>query len=361
MFLEAETGFGLDFLRNVPLNESTVFSPLSIALALSLVHAGAKGESKSEIGKVLLSGASDEQFQNHFNFISEALRKVQNGVEAKLANRVYLKDGLKVEKSYLDNVQKLYAASAENLDFKKPDSAQKINKFISDSTNGKIQNMVNSNSIKDAVTLLVNALYFKGDWLDDFERHATSKRDFETTKINKKKIEFMTEYFKDRDFAEDDKFQVLSLPYKDKSYRFVIFLPKVRHSLLQTLRNFNPKQFQALIKATKSTLLNTVIPKFKIEKEYSLKTILQSLGITKIFTDSAGLSGITPNIKISDGNHKTIIEVNEEGTVAAAATVIKGVPMSGRMETPVDFTADHPFIFALVKDNHPLFLGVYQG
>ncbi|CAI2352798.1 unnamed protein product [Caenorhabditis sp. 36 PRJEB53466] len=361
MFLQAETSFGLNVLNSLRTNESFVFSPLSIALALSLVHSGARGASKDQIGNTLLSGASDEQFVNHFQFISDALRQGTNGIKVDVANKVYLQKGVTPSPSYLATVLKNYKASAESLDLTTPAAVQTINKFVKDATEGKIGDLVTQDSIKDAVALLVNALYFKGDWENEFEGMSTHDKEFTQKAGVVKKIPFMSDWMSDRGYASDDLFQVLVLNYKDPAYRFAIFLPKIKNSLGDAVKKLDAARLQKLLVASKSTFMNTFIPKFTVQKELKLKDVLSKLGITQIFSDAADLSGIAPNIKISDVAHKALIEVNELGTVAAAATVAKAIPMSGRMGEPITFNADHPFLFALVRENHPLFLGVFHG
>ncbi|CAL2044055.1 unnamed protein product [Caenorhabditis brenneri] len=361
--LLAETKFGLDLLRNqLKINDdSFVFSLLSVSLALALVHSGAENQSKAEIEKVLLGGASNEDFVIHFSNLSKSLKTAENGTEVHVANRVYVNDKVQIESHYLSCVKENYDAAAELLDFVSTDSADKINSFIRESTQRKLDNLVSSESISDAVALLVNAVYFKGEWDDSFSPDSTADREFTTKAGEIKKIPFLTEIMCDRGYASDDIYQVLVLNYRDDKYKFAIFLPKEGNELEDALRELDAHRFQKLLQAAKRTYMNTQFSKFTIRKEMTLKESLQSLGITEIFTDQADLSGIAEGIKISDGSHSALIEVNEEGTTAAAATVIKAVPMCLRVEDPVDFNANHPFLFALVKDNHPLFLGVFYG
>lgn len=361
--LLAETKFGIDFLKTLTANnnnESLVFSPLSISLALSLVHSGARGGSRAQIENALLGGAGDEAYVKHYSELSKSLKDATNGTEVNVANRVFLRDTFQINSAYLEQVAENYDAGAESLDFKNPESAQKINKFIHDSTQGKLDNLVSSDSISDAVALLVNAVYFKGKWEEEFSLDYTSNQEFTTKSGEAKQIPFLKEMETDRGYSSDETFEVLTLNYKDSSYKFAIFLPKVQNGLEEAIEKLDADRFQKLLKEAKRTYLNIEIPKFTVEKELTLKGSLQNLGITEIFTDQADLSGISKDVKISDGTHKALIEVNEEGTTAAAATVVKMIPMCLRMDEPVTFTANHPFLFALVREGHPLFLGVFQ-
>uniref|UniRef100_A0A8R1DZH4 SERPIN domain-containing protein n=1 Tax=Caenorhabditis japonica TaxID=281687 RepID=A0A8R1DZH4_CAEJA len=361
MFLQAETTFGLNLLKTLPANESLVFSPLSIALVLSLVHSGAKGKSREQIGDALLNGASDDQFNSHFQFISETLRKGENGVKVNVANKVFVGKDFKVKPDYLTTVKKNFNTGAENVNFASPEAVKSINNFVKSATENKIDNLVTQDSLKDAVALLINAIYFKGDWDEEFEGMSTRPENFNQVSGKVQKIPFMHDYRTDRVYGSDDLFHVAILDYKDPKYRFAIFVPKVKNGLAGALKKFDSARFQKLLSTAKRTYMNTFIPKFTVEKQVPLKNTLIKLGITDIFSDSADLSGIADHLKISDGAHKAIIEVNEKGTVAAAATSVKAVPMMLRMDEPIDFRADHPFLFALVHESHPLFLGVFHG
>uniref|UniRef100_A0A1I7V284 SERPIN domain-containing protein n=1 Tax=Caenorhabditis tropicalis TaxID=1561998 RepID=A0A1I7V284_9PELO len=359
--LFSETKFGLDFLKTQLKNESFVFSPLSVSFALALVHSGAKGQSATEIEKVLLDGVEREELVNYYSKLFKSLKTTENGTEVNVANRVYLRENVEINSSYLADVQQSYEAGAELLDFQSTDSAEKINAFIRSATQGNLDNLVTSDSISDAVALLVNAIYFQGKWQDDFDSQMTMDKDFTTVSGEVKQIPFLAETMTDRLYTSDDTFRVLIQNYKDPEYRFAIFLPKVFNGLGDALQKLDAERFQTLLKKAERTYMDIEFPKFTVEKELQLKDVLHTLGVTEIFSDQADLSGVAEGIKVSDGIHKALIDVNEEGTTASAATVFKVYPMCGRMADPIEFKANHPFLFALVKDDHPLFLGVFHG
>ncbi|KAK6051408.1 serine proteinase inhibitor [Cooperia oncophora] len=174
------------------------------------------------------------------------------------------------------------------------------------------------------------------------------------------KIEFMNDFNSYRAYAEDNDLQVLSLPYKDESYAFNIFLPKTRFGLNALRPRLTGARIQNLLSQLQIRSVTLTIPKMKIETDFKLKQALIAMGVTQMFTDNADLTGITksPPLKISDATHRAIIEVDEEGTTAAAATVITAVG-SGVPQPSVRFLADHPFLFILTKDNNPLFMGQF--
>ncbi|CCD68330.1 Serpin domain-containing protein [Caenorhabditis elegans] len=364
LLLQSETDFGLGLLRQQNISESLAFSPLSIALALSLVHVAAKGETRDQIREALVKGSTDEQLEQHFANISAALLAAERGTEVKLANHVFTRAGFKIKQSYLDDVKKLYNAGASSLDFdNKEATAEAINNFVRENTGDHIKKIIGSDSINsDLVAVLTNALYFKADWQNKFKKDSTFKSEFFSSADSKREIDFLHASSVSRDYAENDQFQVLSLPYKDNTFALTIFLPKTRFGLTESLKTLDSATIQHLLSNVSSTSVNVQIPKWKIETKLGLEEALQSLGIKKAFDNDADLGNMADGLYVSKVTHKALIEVDEEGTKAAAATTVSISLKSAMfvMEEPKDFTADHPFFFVLSKDNHPLFVGLHH-
>uniref|UniRef100_A0A8R1EVX2 SERPIN domain-containing protein n=2 Tax=Caenorhabditis japonica TaxID=281687 RepID=A0A8R1EVX2_CAEJA len=176
-----------------------------------------------------------------------------------------------------------------------------------------------------------------------------------------KEIPFMHSYACYRTYASDDLFEVAILDYKDPEYRFAIFLPKEKNGLTKALKKLNAARFQKLLSSAKRAYMITYIPKFTVEKKLSLDKTLPKLGITDIFSDSADLSGIADKLKISNGFHKAVMEVQEEGTDAAPEDSTKIVPYVPSQDEAVQFFATQPFVYAVLHKNHPLLLGVFHG
>ncbi|KAK5971302.1 Serine proteinase inhibitor [Trichostrongylus colubriformis] len=362
MYLTTETDFGLNMLRQAPANESLVVSPLSVIFALAMVQAGAKGTTKSQINAVLSKGSSDSEIEEHYSKLSNHIMNARNGVKSRIANGFFLNKQFAVEKDYEKSIKESYNAKVEALDFDKASEAAKIiDDFISKTTEGKIKDMVNEGMVKDAYSLIIDAIYFTAEWEEKFYKSSNSNETFYSTAENGRKIEFMNDFEENRLYAEDDDFQVLSLRYLDTSFAFNIFLPKTRFGLDALRSKLDGEKIQRLLSSLKQTYISISIPKMKIETDFKLKDALMAMGVSEMFTDKASLSGIAkePPLKISDAAHRAIIEVDEEGTTAAAATLFKVVPLSAVMEEPVKFRADHPFLFILTKDNNPLFMGQF--
>ncbi|WKY13027.1 hypothetical protein Q1695_004109 [Nippostrongylus brasiliensis] len=361
MFPEVETDFGLKMLQHADTNQSVVVSPLSVIFALAMVEYGAKGKTKSQIDELIAKSASNDEIHAHYSNLSSEIRAASK-VKTNIANGFFLNNQYSVEKEYEQGILEKYAAKVQALDFGKAKEAAKIvDDFISKATEGKIKDMVTEDTVKDAFSLIVNAIYFKADWEHKFYKSSTSNKTFHSSEGNGREIEFMNEYDETRLYTEDDDVQVLSLRYEDTSYAFNIFLPKTRFGLADYRKKLDGAKVQQLLANLKHTYISYSIPKMNIETDFPLKDALICFGITDVFDANADLSGIAsePPLRISDASHRAIIEVDEEGTTAAAATVFKIVPLMARMEVPKQFTADHPFLFVLTKDSNPLFMGQF--
>ncbi|KAK5970082.1 Serine proteinase inhibitor [Trichostrongylus colubriformis] len=377
MYLTAEADFGLNMLRHAPANESLVVSPLSVIFALAMVQMGAKGTTKSQINDVLSKGSSDSEIVEHYSDLSSQIRKARNGVKSRIANGFFLDKQFAIEEDYKESIKESYNAKVKALNFDKADKAAKIiDGIISNKTEGRIKDMVNEDMVRGAYSLIVNAIYFTAEWQEKFYKSASSNKTFHSIAGDKRKFssmsewrrhlgwrrdELMNEFEEHRLYAEDDDFQVLSLPYSDTSFAFNIFLLKKRFGLRALRSKLVGEIIQQLLSTLKKTYISITIPKMKIETDFKLKEALIAMKVSEMFTDNVDLSGITKEapLQISDAAHRAIIDVNEEGTTAAAATLFKAIPLSAVMAEPVKFRANHPFLFILTKDNHPLFMGQF--
>ncbi|PAV57560.1 hypothetical protein WR25_02310 isoform B [Diploscapter pachys] len=328
---------------------------MSIALALSLVHAGAKGNTRSQIASAICKGANDDQLKKHYSFLASAIVKPKNGVEVNLANKAFIDKNFTIKDSYLKAISYAYKASAQNIDISDPaEAAEVMNEFVKTATKGKIEEIIDKDNISpDAVMFLINALYLKADWKEEFKQSATRDRKFYIKEGVSKSIPFMSVKAKNRDYASDDQVQVLSLPYKDTDYRFNIFLPKEKFGLEKVVKGLTAEKVQGLLGKLEDTLLNIEIPKMKLEKELNLKETLENIGLEDMFGNEADFGEISA----------AQLKVDEKGTTAAAATFVEIVLRSMMVPShdPIDFVADHPFLFALTYKNHPLFIGVFSN
>ncbi|XGW30214.1 hypothetical protein V3C99_009309 [Haemonchus contortus] len=362
MFPTVETDFGLNMLRYASANDSLVVSPISVILALAMVQAGSKGVTKSQINSVISKGASDTEMEEYYSKLFHQIMNATNGVKTRVANGFFLNKQFKVENDYEQKIRKVYEAKVEALDFEKAKEAAKvIDDFIANTTEGKIRDMVIENSVEDAYSLVVNAIYFSAEWKFKFYRSANSNGTFYSSAGKEREVEYMNDFEEHRLYAENNELQVLSLQYLDTSYALNIFLPKSRFGLNEVRSRLTGGKIQSLFSKLKETYISITIPKMKIETDFKLKEALIGMGVTEMFSNTANLTGISkyPPLKVSRAAHRAIIEVDEDGTTAAAATFFKIVSESAIMEEPVKFKADHPFLLLLTKDNNPLFMGQF--
>ncbi|WKY13080.1 hypothetical protein Q1695_004133 [Nippostrongylus brasiliensis] len=363
MFLTAETDFGVNMLRQGAVDQSLVVSPISVIFALAMVQAGAKGTTKSQITSLISKGSSDATIQNYYANLSSQVLNAKEDVKAKIANGFFLNKQYTILKSYEETITKKYSAKVQSLDFSQAEATAKtIDNFINATTEGKINNMVKADMVRGAFSLIVNAIYFFGKWLIPFDSKLTAKGTFFSGNKKNRMVDFMNAKQKRQPYAEDADLQLLSLPYKDTTFAFNILLPKKKYGLNDLRAKLTGARIQALLSQLKSTYVTYTIPKMNIETEFPLKKALIAMGATDMFSSKADLTGITksPPLMVSDATHRALIEVDEGGTTAAAATVIVMTRTSSiSVVDPIIFKADHPFWFILTKDNNPLFIGQY--
>ncbi|CAJ0599076.1 unnamed protein product [Cylicocyclus nassatus] len=306
----SEINFGLNMLRQSPATESMVVSPVSVIFALAMVQLGARGRTKMQINRVIADGATDDAI---VGFYSDLFKNINDsrGVQARIANGFFVNKTFPIKEDYSSVIAKKYGATIKAYDFRQSaKTARLIDNFVSDKTDGKIKNLITSSAVEDAVALIINAIYFKAKWYYEFSKRSTTNAVFYHSAADKEKIKFMKEFAKNRLYAENDVVQVLSLPYKDTSYSFNIFLPKKRFGLEELRSKLDGGMIQSLLSRLDSTLLTISIPKMKLEKSYNLKKALEAMGVTDLFdSESADLSGISKvGLYASDAKHRAFIE-----------------------------------------------------
>uniref|UniRef100_A0A915ALB5 Serpin domain-containing protein n=1 Tax=Parascaris univalens TaxID=6257 RepID=A0A915ALB5_PARUN len=362
----AQAEFALKLLRDSgPSGSFAILSPFSISVALAMVYAGAGGKTKTELGDVLAKGAKHEEIVNYFSALMMGLSKEGVGYKLLSANRLYVQEHLDILQSFKYVIKEKFDGQLQEVDFaKSTETAKIINEWVEAKTNAKIRNLISSDMLTVATTLaLVNAIYFKGDWATKFDVHRTTKKQFHVAENQNREIEMMT-VTQNFLYTEDETMQVLGLPYKNDVVSMFVFLPKKKFGLAEVEKSLTGEKLIALINSVgKDNKIIVELPKFKLESKFELKTTLEQLGIHDAFTSSANFSDISVKpLFISHVIHQAFIETNEEGTEAAAATAIL---MSRSMRPsaptlPIKFIADHPFIFAIVKNNHILFIGRFH-
>lgn len=331
-------------------NENIFFSPCSIFTALAMTYEGACGDTAEQMKTVL----GFEQ-NNTINLCSFGriynLLNIDTEYTLNTANALWTREGYPFLESYLDFIDDYYMGKATEIDFSNPASASDIiNAWVEKNTGGKITDMLSEADVNpDTVLILSNAIYFKGLWLNQFDEDDTRDRDF--TLSNKEVIQVpmmaLTNAEESFNYTETEDVQILELPYKGDDVTMMIILSK-ENNVINIVQQLDTEVLSTWKDSITPTDIDIYLPKFTFRTEYNLKQILIDLGMELPFSYAADFSGMNGygGLFIEKVLHKAFIEVNEEGTEAAAATTVH--MMETAMPEPAAvFNADHPFIFII--------------
>jgi serpin B len=346
-------------------DKNLFFSPTSISLALAMTAAGARGPTQSEMVKVLHLDADLTQAHAHYHQLLEKWNAVgeKRAYQLRVANRLWGQKGYPIHPEFLALTHEQYGAEMLLVDFAQAAAASReINHWVEQQTNGKINNLIPPASL-NALTRLVltNAVYFKGDWAQPFDKRNTREEDFTVSAQAKVKVPLMHQQTK-MGYAEEETFQVLEMPYAGRELSMVVLLPKKFDGLPTLEKAITVDKLGSLMSKLRVRKVITYLPKFKLETSFSLNPTLEAMGMKRAFSRTADFSGISTaeNLYISAVLHKAYVDVNEEGTEAAAATGVMVGAMAARRPEPVPvFRADHPFLFLIrdTKAGNILFMG----
>uniref|UniRef100_A0A8C6Y597 Leukocyte elastase inhibitor n=1 Tax=Naja naja TaxID=35670 RepID=A0A8C6Y597_NAJNA len=358
----ANIRFALNFFNELSANDPSdnlFFSPMSISASLLMVSLGARNNTEAQMLKAL-SVSNDGEVHPRFQELISHINKPHANYSLNLANRLFGETSYHFLASFIESTENFYNASLEKLNFKEAseDSRRHINAWVEEKTSGKIQNLLGPGII-DSVTklVLVNAIYFKGNWADKFYRDHTAKKPFWINKNESKTVQMM---FNNATYnmahISAYRTSVLELPYVDNKLSMIVLLPDEiadnSTGLEKLEREITYEKLMDWINPEMMDLreIELSFPKFKLEEKYDLKPVLRSMGMTDAFDEGkADFSGMSTNndLVISEVVHKSFIEVNEEGTEAAAATAAV-MMLRCAMFVP-EFKIDHPFLFFIIQ------------
>jgi serpin B len=356
--IETDNSFAFDLFKTTyqSSDEKNVFvSPLSVNMALCMTLNGAAGETSDEMKEALRAKNYSLDEINNFNkSLREALLKVDTTTSISIANSIWYRNTLTVKKDFISVNKNYYVAEVNALDFNSPNAAKQINNWVSDKTNKKIPVIIQQIS-PETMMYLINAIYFKGVWKSKFKKNDTQDEyfhpgdDLDMYKVNMMK---QTTHFP---YTEDDNCRYLKMVYGNQAFSMILMLPQDDKTVDDVIANLNSESWRNAMRMV-SYEVNLRLPRFKSECEYKMEeAILPAMGMKIPFTDLADFSGITDfPLKISTVIHKTFIEVNEEGTEAAAVTVVgmkdasAGPPPPG---TIIDYIVNKPFAFAICENS----------
>jgi len=367
--VDGNTAFACDLYaqpRNSP--GKLFFSPYSVSTALAMTYAGARGNTETQMAQVLHFGKNQARLHSAFGALRRQLNQAskQNGIELSLANALWAQQGHRFLPAFLNLGQGEYQASLKLADFQTGAEAARheINGWVAKRTKDKIQDILPPGSLDQSTRLvLANAIYFKGAWTTPFPKAGTSPQPFHLDASRQADVPLM-HHFDTVKYMENDTFQAVELPYIGAELSLVALLPREIDGCGQLEGQLSPALLSRCLGQMKSQKVELFLPRFKMESDFRLKDTLRDMGMSDAFGSAADFSGMdgTRNLYISAVFHKAWVDVNEEGTEAAAATVVtmelKGVLRRPPAPPPV-FRADHPFIFCIrdTRSGSLLFLG----
>jgi len=365
--VEGNNQFATDLYAELGKEEggNLLMSPYSISTALAMTYAGARGETEAEMAEVLHFTLPQERLHpafagliSHFN---EGDKK--RPYQLNVANRLWGQKGYRFLPDFVKTTEDNYGAELAQVDFVRnaEGARQTINRWVEEQTQEKIKDLIPS-GVLDSMTRLVltNAIYFKGDWKYQFDKKRTKDAPFMVTPEKKIKVPMMQQQtvFK---YAAYPELQVLEMPYSGDELSMVVLLPKKVDGLADLEKPLTEESIEKWTSRLRPAKVSVFLPRFKMTCQFGLNGVLASMGMPEAFSKSADFSGMNgkKDLYISAVIHKAFIDVNEEGTEAAAATAVVIRLKSARPRPNPVFRADHPFIF-LLKDNQTgsiLFMG----
>ncbi|CAG9862502.1 unnamed protein product [Phyllotreta striolata] len=346
-------------------NGNIILSGLSAEIILSLLTSGAKGQTQQELVNALNLPAKQKDRDDAFSQITTSLNINTDDLKLLSANKLYPDVKFTIAGKFNQTAVQVYKSDVESIDYTNPQAASEtINSWVAGRTNNKIQNLIDSKNLgPDTVLVLVNALYLLAKWQQPFEKHNTMKRPFYTSQTSSKSIDTMyTEKHVKYSHCSAMKAKFLELDFQGDKVSMVFVLPDERTGLSAVEENI--EQYLAPQNYDNAYVAIT-LPKFQINTDIDFTKILQQLGVTTAFSNSADLSGISKNLglKVSFVVQKAFINVTESGVEAAAATGVGVSKLSLPSKPELSFKADHPFIYYITDKSSGivLFAGRFNG
>jgi serine protease inhibitor len=340
-------------------SENVMISPLSISYALSMTLNGADGATREAMLEALrLNGISVDAINNSYKKLTEALLSVDKRVLMSIANSVWIENNFTVKKSFTDILTNYYDAESGSFDINDASAPDKINAWIEDKTNGLIKEMIDK--LEDnTVMLLVNAIYFKGKWKSQFDASKTVPMPFYKTGSSPVDVPMMKQK---TDFSvfEGNGFVLAEFPYGQGNFVMDVILPGDQSGLSSMITQVSDASFTGWISQMDEREIDLSFPKFKYGFKKKLKDVLTDMGMGIAFYEGADFSNINDvyDLLINDVTHQSFIETNEEGTEAAAATIVD-IGLTSMPPAPLVLKLDHPFLYIIreTTTNSIIFMG----
>lgn len=360
--VSANTKFGFKLFSQLLVkdnNKNIFVSPSSIAFALAMTYNGANGSTQEAMAKALeLKGMNLQEINSNYADLKASLENPDSQVTLNIANSLWADKNTSFKPDFIQNNQDFYQAKLTNLNFADAESPSIINNWVQENTQGKINKIVDKIE-PEQVLYLLNAIYFKGSWTKEFEQDKTAEFPFYLSSGEEKQHPMMSQSG-DYKYYETENFQAVSLPYGDGRVSFYVFLPKQNSNLESFYESLNAANWEKWMSQFALRNGELRLPRFKMDYEATLNDALSALGMEEAFTNNANFSQMGNNLKISQVKHKTFVEVNEEGTEAAATTSV-GIQLTSAKppQKPFEMIVNRPF-FCTIRDNQTgtiLFMG----
>lgn len=350
--LDAQKQFTFNLFGEVHASEEAdkniFLSPLSASLALGMTTNGALGNTLSEMQTCLsIDPMTLAESNQGYRCLIDYYDGLDPMVEMDIANSIWYRKGIPVKPNFINANQEYFDGEVKELEFNEA-AKDEINQWVADNTQDKIQSIVQSIP-SDAIMYLINAIYFKGTWKFQFDESATANQAFYKTDQSQVDVDFMKQK-ESFNYLKGDDFAAIDLPYGDEKYSMRIVLPDYGVDINEFTEQFSAEKWEELSVNMQAREVNVSIPKFTIEYQKTLNDALMNLGMEAAFRNGAELNNIADlSLMISKVLQKTFVEVNEEGTEAAAVTSVEVVVTSVDPNAPPYFTANRPFLFAIYE------------
>ncbi|MDP4223479.1 MAG: serpin family protein [Bacteroidota bacterium] len=355
--------FAFDIFKRVlsgtPGSNNVMISPLSISYALSMTVNGADGSTRDSILKALrVNGLSVDALNKSYKSLTEALLSVDKRVLMSIANSVWTENNFIIRQAFINILTEYYKADSKSFDIDDPTAPDKINAWISDKTNGLIKNMVDKLSDND-VMLLINAIYFKGKWSSEFDKSKTTQMPFYKNSGLSADVPMMKQE-KEYKVFRGSGFIFAEFPYGQGNFVMDVIVPDDNNGLQNILPSVTDSNLTTWVSQLSNTKVDLSFPKFKYGFKIKLKDILSDMGMSIAFHDGADFSNISDqfDLLINEVTHQSFIETNEEGTEAAAATVVE-IGVTSFPPSLLVLKLDHPFLYIIreTTTNSIIFMG----
>ena len=357
--------FALNLFRQISGFDNKVVSPMSISYLMGMLANGADGQTRQEILSAI--GCKDMNLAELNEFYQMMLAygsSFDKATTLRIANYVAVNKSFAVKSSFEKAVKGNYGAGIESLDFTSASAAKRINQWCSKQTDGMIPSIVDGTD-PDAVSYLLNAIYFNGTWSDKFDKKLTKLENFQGYTRDVKKTLVMHRNAKYM-YMDNDMFAAVNIPYGNGAYKMTVLLPNPDKSIDEMMRALDAKSLGELSYQMDNCIVDLKLPKFTIEQELPLNDVVSKLGAPSMFASNANFSNFANgNFFVSKMFQKAKIEVREEGTKAAAVTAAIMTMSAFRPGEPrrVEFHATRPFVYMITESSTGavLFMGQYTG